>query len=323
MAIPNQNLLGAPISAGLGANTSLNVPATPQVSPQQSLPPQNLMQQPTPGVEQSALNGGGAGNKQQVSNFMTALHNVGAGHNNTQMNSNPAPQQQPIQPLVNPNAASANNGGQDPNFNTATSQSSTYVNPQVQESTQDPSLNVNLPIFNTPATNTSAVPQGNLPNASNLQPIPQPSAQRDPWYGSPTVAPPAPPPPPNVPYGPNQFNINPDTLVSDETLKTNIKPGNKDINSFLNSINAHNYEYKNPTTDGVGVFTSPMAQELEKTELGKQAVIDTPRGKMVNYPRLGAVNLAAVSVVHKENVRLQEQVDNLRKQFKLIMKKDK
>jgi hypothetical protein len=44
-------------------------------------------------VESSALNGGGADNKQQVQNFMTALQGVGAGSNNAQMN--------PMQPQAN------------------------------------------------------------------------------------------------------------------------------------------------------------------------------------------------------------------------------
>jgi hypothetical protein len=110
-------------------------------------------------------------------------------------------------------------------------------------------------------------------------------------------------------YGQANFNF------SDENVKKNITPAKDDISQFLNTIKAHNYEYKDKQ-DGVGVFTSPMAQELEKTELGKQAVIDTPRGKMVNYGRLSAVNLAAVSVVHREQQRLQKQLDQLRKDFK-------
>ena len=105
-------------------------------------------------------------------------------------------------------------------------------------------------------------------------------------------------------------------LTSDENLKTDVQSAEPNITDFLNKIGAYNYTYKDPAQDGVGTFTSPMAQELEKTELGKQAVIDTPRGKMVNYPRLGAVNLAAVSVVHRQQQRLQEQFDALKRQMK-------
>jgi hypothetical protein len=65
-----------------------------------------------------------------------------------------------------------------------------------------------------------------------------------------------------------------------------------------------------------------MAQELDATKLGKQAIIHTPRGMMVDYGRLGGVNLAAVATVHKEQQRLSQQVQQLRKQM-LSMKKDK
>jgi hypothetical protein len=106
-------------------------------------------------------------------------------------------------------------------------------------------------------------------------------------------------------------------LVSDENLKTNIKSADHSLNDFLNKINAHSYTYKDQQ-DGQGTFTSPMAQELEATELGKQAVLNTPRGKMVDYARLGAVNLAATSVVHRENQKLQKQINELRSQVKKI-----
>lgn len=89
----------------------------------------------------------------------------------------------------------------------------------------------------------------------------------------------------------------------------------RSIEDFMNKIKANNYTYKNPEIDGYGQFTTPMAQELEQTELGKQAVIDTPRGKMVDYGRLGGVNLAAVSVVHRETQRLSAKVNELHKAF--------
>ena len=103
--------------------------------------------------------------------------------------------------------------------------------------------------------------------------------------------------------------------ASDENLKENIKSAKGSIQDFLDNIHAHSYEYKDKQ-DGIGTFTTPMAQELEKSELGKQAVIDTPRGKMVDYGRLGGVNLAAVSVVHREQQKLQKQIDQLRREFK-------
>ena len=101
-------------------------------------------------------------------------------------------------------------------------------------------------------------------------------------------------------------------IVSDENLKQNVEPATRDLTNFMNSIGAYNYRYKSPEQDGAGTFTSPMAQDLQKTELGKQAVIETPRGLMVDYARLGGVNLAAVSVVHREQAKLAAQVQRLR-----------
>lgn len=128
----------------------------------------------------------------------------------------------------------------------------------------------------------------------------------------PAVNPPSPivSPPQVISVAPNPILSG---IFSDERLKTNISKGDNKIDQFLNTIKAHNYEYKHKQ-DGVGQFTSPMAQELEATELGKQAVIETPRGKMVDYARLGGVNLAAVSVVHRETQKLQKQIEELRRQ---------
>lgn len=101
-------------------------------------------------------------------------------------------------------------------------------------------------------------------------------------------------------------------VTSDENQKTEITSGDRSVSKFLNSINAWEYEYKHPELDGGGKFVSPMAQELEKTELGKQAVIETPRGKMVNYQRLSGLQLAAIAML---NERLNK--------FELKLKKGK
>ena len=269
--------------------------------PQTALPPQNLFNalpanaalnnanaagtalpftQPGVSLEQQALNGGGPANKQQISNLLGNLGQLGSATNNQLQNAPVINNQMPVQNLINPNVAYQNNSSQ-PLMNG--SQANYQAPPQAAP----------------PQGLTPGVSLGSTQQAPAQTPI-QLSNQdlnkvQDVNSGQPAAA----------------------NLVSDQNLKTNITTGKQDISSFLNSINAHSYQYKNPEVDGQGVFTSPMAQELEQTELGKQAVIDTPRGKMVNYPRLGAVNLAAVSVVHKETQRLQAQIDQLRKQMKL------
>lgn len=98
--------------------------------------------------------------------------------------------------------------------------------------------------------------------------------------------------------------------MSDENAKTEIKPANKPVADFFATIGAHEYEYKN-SKHGEGKFVSPMAQELEKTVIGKSAVIDTPEGKKVDYPRLTGVALAGLALHHSDLKKLTARVDAL------------
>lgn len=95
--------------------------------------------------------------------------------------------------------------------------------------------------------------------------------------------------------------------ASDENLKKNIKPAGKEVQSFLDALEAHKYSYKDPAKDGEGEYVSPMAQDLEKTPMGDSMVIDTPRGKMVDYGRgFGAV-LAAQAELNKRLKSLEKK----------------
>jgi len=55
---------------------------------------------------------------------------------------------------------------------------------------------------------------------------------------------------------------------------------------------------------GEGKFISPMAQDMEKSELGKGMVMDTPEGKMVDYGKAGGLMLGVASM-------LNERMDDL------------
>lgn len=86
-------------------------------------------------------------------------------------------------------------------------------------------------------------------------------------------------------------------MMSDENCKTNIQDGSPKIRGFLDSVQPNSYEYKdeskgNPLA-GEGEFVSPMAQELEQTELGADMVQDTPDGKVVDYGKGFGTILAA------------------------------
>lgn len=93
-------------------------------------------------------------------------------------------------------------------------------------------------------------------------------------------------------------------VASDERLKKDIKDAGKDVDGFLRALKAQSYAYKDKKFGDKERYFSPMAQDLEKTDIGRSMVIDTPDGKMVHYGRgLGAI-LAA-------QARLNERLDSL------------
>lgn len=100
--------------------------------------------------------------------------------------------------------------------------------------------------------------------------------------------------------------------LSDERQKTDIRPADGKINQFLDNVGAHEYEYKDSAKGlpgaGQGKHVSPMAQELEHSELGKEMVVDGPNGKSIDYGKgLGTI-LAAQSTLHKRLEQLEAQI---------------
>ncbi len=95
---------------------------------------------------------------------------------------------------------------------------------------------------------------------------------------------------------------------SDKNLKEDIKPADLDIQKFLDSLVPQKYNYKQkavaagmPTTPQVGV----MAQDLEKTPTGANAVENTDIGKKVDYNKLGPTMLAAIAHNHARINKLE------------------
>lgn len=85
------------------------------------------------------------------------------------------------------------------------------------------------------------------------------------------------------------------SAMSDERAKSGVKGGEAKLSGFLESLSAEQYHYKDPK-HGEGVHVSPMAQDLEKTELGKSLVEETPEGKQVNYAKAGGLFLATAAM---------------------------
>jgi len=70
-------------------------------------------------------------------------------------------------------------------------------------------------------------------------------------------------------------------LISDETKKENVSKEDGEISELYKHIRPETYSYKDEE-NGEGKHLSPMAQDLEKSEIGKSMVEDTPHGKVVN-----------------------------------------
>lgn len=97
--------------------------------------------------------------------------------------------------------------------------------------------------------------------------------------------------------------------ASDERVKKEIKPAHKEIRSFLDSLGVHSYKYKDDEKPlrGKDRYVSAMAQELEKTEIGKSMVKDTKDGKVVDYGKGFGTMLAAQADLHQRLKQLEKK----------------
>ena len=89
---------------------------------------------------------------------------------------------------------------------------------------------------------------------------------------------------------------------SDINAKTNIEDFSSD--EFLGKLKPYKYDYKNEE-DGKGKQAGVMAQDLENTEVGKQAVMDTPKGKVVDYNKLGPTMLSSLVELNERLKKLE------------------
>ena len=106
-------------------------------------------------------------------------------------------------------------------------------------------------------------------------------------------------------------------MYSDKKLKKDVAPGDAKVEGFLDALKAYEYKYKNPEM-GEGTHVSPMAQDLEKTELGRTMVEDTPDGKMVDYGKAGGVMMSALAM---QNEKMQDLEAKLAEVLKKRSKK--
>jgi hypothetical protein len=92
-------------------------------------------------------------------------------------------------------------------------------------------------------------------------------------------------------------------VFSDEDLKEDVEYNPKDVQKFMDRIKPAAYDYKKEIKDSplasknreLGV----MAQDLEKSKLGKEAVKDTKMGKVVDYDNLEPKMLASIAALNR------------------------
>lgn len=95
---------------------------------------------------------------------------------------------------------------------------------------------------------------------------------------------------------------------SDINVKQDIKKGDAQLQEFLDSLGVYDYEYKDPKY-GEGRRISPMAQEIEKTPLGKAAISTNNEGyKIVDYGKLGGTMLASLAMLNHKYNELEESI---------------
>jgi hypothetical protein len=93
-------------------------------------------------------------------------------------------------------------------------------------------------------------------------------------------------------------------LWSDEKLKTNISNSSNDVDELLSHLTPYSYDYKN-SKHGVGKHYSVMAQDLEKSEMGKTLVIDTAEGKQLDLTKTVLALLATNAALAKRLDRIE------------------
>lgn len=96
---------------------------------------------------------------------------------------------------------------------------------------------------------------------------------------------------------------------SDEKAKKNIKSDSGEVQEFLDSIESKSFEYLDPKAKGAadGKRFGVMAQDLEKSKMGKSLVKDTPQGKMVDTSQGTMSVMSALGQINRRLKAIEEQ----------------
>lgn len=95
---------------------------------------------------------------------------------------------------------------------------------------------------------------------------------------------------------------------SDRRVKKNIRRADAEISALLGSIKPYGFKYKAPEREATrGQRFGVMAQDLEKSKVGKTLVQNTPQGKKVDTSQAVLAALAAVGSMDKRLKNLEKK----------------
>lgn len=88
-------------------------------------------------------------------------------------------------------------------------------------------------------------------------------------------------------------------MMSDEREKKDVRPAGDDLDEFMSSLDPKAFRYKDLSKGGTapGEQVGVMAQDLEKTKVGRTMVKNTPEGKKIDPMRAISVMLAALAEI--------------------------
>lgn len=92
--------------------------------------------------------------------------------------------------------------------------------------------------------------------------------------------------------------------ASDERLKKDVTEGDSHARDFLNALAAKHYSYKDEKW-GEGPRMGIMAQDAEKSALGRSFVVDTKDGKMLDLNKAVSAALASMAYLNKRVNKLE------------------
>lgn len=96
-------------------------------------------------------------------------------------------------------------------------------------------------------------------------------------------------------------------MHSDERLKTDVAPADLEIDELFSYLEPKRYRYKNEARHGAGERVGVMAQDLERSSLGRKIVYDAPDGKALDPFKAISASLAGIARVHKRVARLERK----------------